>query len=129
MKGYWQKGNLLGLKSIDFCKSLVAKVSYVPNEIWSERERKKKAHHPRETACKNKKTTWDSSWLVGNPASGPQSNSGTVKTCSSLVTSSLYRLDIYCCYSLNPCYVVVSVDNVNSLDITLVLMSSRHFFH
>lgn len=79
MKGYWQKGNLLGLKSIDFCKSLAAKVSYVLNEIWSERERKKKAHHPRETACKNKKTTWDSSWLVGNPASGPQSNSGTVK--------------------------------------------------
>lgn len=51
------------------------------------------------------------------------------KTCSSLVTSNLYRLDIYCCYSLNPCYMVVSVDNVNSLDITLVLMSSRHFFH
>jgi len=57
--------------------------------------------------------------LWGNPASGTQSNAGTVKTCSSLVTSNLYRLDIYCCYSLNTCYAVAAVDNVNSLDITL----------
>lgn len=41
-RGCWQKGNLLALKCIDFCKSFIVKVPYVQNEIWSEREKRKK---------------------------------------------------------------------------------------
>lgn len=45
--------------------------------------------------CENRKATWHSWWLAENRPSGPWSNSSTVKTCSSSVTSSLHM-----CYLL-----------------------------
>lgn len=82
----------------------------------------RKPYHPRETACKSIRL------LMANPASGPQFQFRQGENLHQFSDSSLYRLGIYCYYSRNPSCIVVSVHNLNSSYITLVVVSFKHFF-